>query len=445
MGCYSSSQKNAASIPTEIYAEKSVNDVNHIQKEERSGMIKLVKTDLLLQNVQNVEKCSNELLEEYWKSIGSIFSILDESAFAWHSFDDLANIEYDVLTYTWDSTWNELIVALKSDRVSLSPYFWIDIFCLDQNSPNKMATIERTSDIYGNAKGYHFMGFRCLSRGWCICELATVKVNPTFHSKFGKSMSALQEAYVTEQASKHGQLALNPPKYNDCHFTYESDRTLVAGLILGKFPSLEAFDQHVKLSLQNDPNWKTVTKEFFQEHTVDHSKLPAGFYGDGTPQRKEISLQRVVAEGMGSAEASGKFHLNESPANLFDGQKWTKFYSQKDSTHQLWQQGELTNTLHWLVFYPLTPLSCSEYTFTSGNDCSFRDPKEWTMEIKLENSENWELVDHQKNCTFSSRHQNKRFVLNNAFSDSIAVRFRILQCFDDSNKSCWQLSQISFK
>ena len=48
-----------------------------------------------------------------------------------------------------------------------------------------------------------------------------------------------------------------------------------------------------------------------------------------------------------ASSASGSFHLNESPANLFDGSKYTKFYSMKDSTHDLWKRQHLSDTRYY--------------------------------------------------------------------------------------------------
>ena len=51
-------------------------------------------------------------------------------------------------------------------------WFWIDIFCLDQQHPDKMETIKRSNEIYALAKYYFVIGLACFNRLWCTMELA---------------------------------------------------------------------------------------------------------------------------------------------------------------------------------------------------------------------------------------------------------------------------------
>ena len=96
------------------------------------------------------------------------------------TFDDLASVQYLVLSYTWnDSKWEELVGdcsdegshGLQAELPDMEEeFFWLDIFCLDQFCADKMESIKRSDEIYGWAHKYFGMGLAIFYRVWCLAE-----------------------------------------------------------------------------------------------------------------------------------------------------------------------------------------------------------------------------------------------------------------------------------
>ena len=98
------------------------------------------------------------------------------------TFEKLESFPYSVLSYTWnDSKWSELVgddeSGLKTVLPEMCQFFWLDIFCLDQFSADKMKTIVRSAEIYEWASEYYGMGLGIFDRVWCLAETCCTGAN----------------------------------------------------------------------------------------------------------------------------------------------------------------------------------------------------------------------------------------------------------------------------
>ena len=124
-------------------------------------------------------------------------------------------------------------------------WFWIDIFCLDQQHPDKMETIKRSNEIYALAKYYFVIGLACFNRLWCTMELAcklggqnganTDVVVTDFEGLLGRR----EEAYALSQLDKD-------PTFETCRYTSATDVPIVEEKILAKFEDIAAFNDTIK-------------------------------------------------------------------------------------------------------------------------------------------------------------------------------------------------------
>ena len=124
-------------------------------------------------------------------------------------------------------------------------WFWIDIFCLDQQHPDKMETIKRSNEIYALAKYYFVIGLACFNRLWCTMELAcklggqsgvnTDVVVTDFEGLLGRR----EEAYALSQLRKD-------PTFEACRYTSATDVPIVKEKILAKFEDIAAFNDTIK-------------------------------------------------------------------------------------------------------------------------------------------------------------------------------------------------------
>ena len=124
-------------------------------------------------------------------------------------------------------------------------WFWIDIFCLDQQHPDKMETIKRSNEIYALAKYYFVIGLACFNRLWCTMELAcklggqnganTDVVVTDFEGLLGRR----EDAYAMSQLNKD-------PTFETCRYTSATDVPIVKEKILAKFEDIAAFNDTIK-------------------------------------------------------------------------------------------------------------------------------------------------------------------------------------------------------
>ncbi len=68
------------------------------------------------------------------------------------------------------------------------------------------------------------------------------------------------------------------------------------------------------------------------------------------------------------------------------------------------------NPSGWFELKFASPVSVGAYTFTSGNDASGRDPKNWTLQGSNDGT-TWTVLDTRTNESFGARTQTRRFEL----------------------------------
>ena len=128
-----------------------------------------------------------------------------------------------------------------------------------------METILRSDEIYLNACSYHFVGFRCLSRGWCMSEFASVNksISPVFHYEFESDrMKELQSSFVDTQTSRQQSIMIKALAYTDSEFFNEDDRATVETIIRKKFRDLADFNKHTLMLLNGTKAWKDISMKF---------------------------------------------------------------------------------------------------------------------------------------------------------------------------------------
>lgn len=112
----------------------------------------------------------------------------------------------------------------------------------------------------------------------------------------------------------------------------------------------------------------------------------------------EFSVSRDNGGGPDAGEGSKK---------LIDGNYNSKFLTNWDVNNLLWFQVMYTE-----------PTLAGAYTFTSGNDASERDPKDWNLQGSMDGKE-WTTLDTRTGETFSERFQTKRY----EFASSVPYRY----------------------
>ena len=167
-----------------------------------------------------------------------------------------------------DSKWSELVGHSSSwwrddDRWGLkgkllqklpdmsSRFFWLDIFCLDQFSADKMKTIVRIAEIYEWASEYYGMGLVIFDRLWCLAETGCTGQNARRRKKmimvteFTGCLARREKAYrllITDFRS---------PTFESSRCSVASDREIVKTRILTSgfryrgFNSLKGFDNFI--------------------------------------------------------------------------------------------------------------------------------------------------------------------------------------------------------
>ena len=188
----------------------------------------------------------------------SICDLLPKDAFVDVRFEDLVAgraEKYGVLTYPWsDMSWRDILLKLAdSEKGSKLELFWIDIFCVNQAlvPEEKMRTIKQTVTIYSNASEHHILGYRTLRRGWCLCELSARKEENesvremfsaargiTVHTGFKSESTQTQEERTIEEFG----IEEYAPAFDTCEFSKETDRPLVARLIIERWVKMGDFN-----------------------------------------------------------------------------------------------------------------------------------------------------------------------------------------------------------
>jgi hypothetical protein len=166
---------------------------------------------------------------------------------------------HTVLTYTWNDSpvreqYGPLNKKMESQVIPIdmsAQWFWIDIFCLDQQHPDKMETIKRSNEIYALSKYYFVIGLACFNRLWCTRELACKLggrngVNAEVVASrclgafdFEGFLGRRERAYALSQLRKD-------PTFETCRYTSATDVPLVKEKILVKFEDIAAFNDTIK-------------------------------------------------------------------------------------------------------------------------------------------------------------------------------------------------------
>ena len=196
--------------------------------------------------------------EKSQKQIMVELGMFQDADFKIATFGDLKkDKKHSVITYTWNDSpareqYGPLNKKMKAQGIDMSAqWFWIDIFCLDQQHPDKMETIKRSNEIYALAKYYFVIGLACFNRLWCTMELACKLggrngVNAEVVASrclgafdFEGFLGRRERAYALSQLRKD-------PTFETCRYTSATDVPLVKEKILVKFEDIAAFNDTIK-------------------------------------------------------------------------------------------------------------------------------------------------------------------------------------------------------
>lgn len=162
--------------------------------------------------------------------------------------------------------------------------------------------------------------------------------------------------------------------------------------------------------------------------TVQFTGQAAGGNGDRTPYDTTDDQRGIVA-------AQGNNPPNETCVNGFDdttATKWLDFASADPSTRSSWIQYQYAGGLQCIV---------SEYTVSSANDHSDRDPANWRLLASSDGGSTWVTLDVQTNQVFASRFQTLAYTITNTTAYNI-YRFQIDSVADPSTANSVQLSEL---
>jgi len=183
---------------------------------------------------------SEKVLEDFWCQEGSIFSLIPKKMFKPRRWRDLPGMDYGVVSYQWKMNLGHLAKFALGLDASPNPiktqYIWFDVCCLNQLDGGRMATIQRSDEIYYHAKEYHLMEVGSLSRGWVLFELSSVPKTLLPITHFTTS-----DANMLNMAKE----TLKRTGFDKCKFTKETDRSLVRKKILEKYGDMQAFNSKI--------------------------------------------------------------------------------------------------------------------------------------------------------------------------------------------------------
>ncbi len=119
--------------------------------------------------------------------------------------------------------------------------------------------------------------------------------------------------------------------------------------------------------------------------------------------RADLGLEHNIRGHITAITASGENAPYEGKAQLFDGDKGTKWLT--------------FATTGWVAAQLDTPLTVANYAVTSGNDEPTRDPADWQLQGS-NNGTDWTTVDSQTSQSFAQRGQTIEYTVANpqAFS-----------------------------
>ncbi|MFK7826049.1 MAG: AAA family ATPase [Oligoflexales bacterium] len=133
-------------------------------------------------------------------------------------------------------------------------------------------------------------------------------------------------------------------------------------------------------------------------------------------------------------DARGENIPNEGVKQLFEEHLRTKWLDFSNS-----QSRKSYASIHFE-----SPKKVSAYELTSANDCSERDPRDWTLWGKSKENVQWHAIDVQKNIRFENRHQSLRFLLADESEDFTDIKLEIHSVNNISTANSVQLSRLRF-
>ena len=147
----------------------------------------------------------------------------------------------------------------------------------------------------------------------------------------------------------------------------------------------------------------------FQDYTL-RVKTPNGSIAEISRLLTDLGIVRDVTDQVGlftvSRDNDGGQFAGEGSLKLIDNDTGTKFL-------QFNYSGDL-----WWQFEYFEPIILGAYTFTSANDASGRDPKNWKLEGSMDGTD-WSLLDERTDQVFEERFLTKTYI----FENTTAYRF----------------------
>lgn len=170
--------------------------------------------------------------------------------------------------------------------------------------------------------------------------------------------------------------------------------------------------------------------------TEGSSPLVVQFSGQANGGRNGQPAYDSTDDQLGTITAQGQNNGGgELASNAFDNNsttKWLDFANSYPATRFSWIQYQYANGLS----YPV-----SQYTITSANDHSERDPANWRLLGRQSATDLWTTLDFQTNQVFTARYQKRGFSLANAVAYKI-YRLQIDSVASPATAAAVQLSEI---
>jgi len=153
------------------------------------------------------------------------------------------------------------------------------------------------------------------------------------------------------------------------------------------------------------------------------SALRTAYFAIDTITRLSVDITKLGTMSV-SDENGGGIGADEGSPKLVDGDLTTKYLN--DYVETMWIQWEFA-----------APLAVGAYTFTSGNDASDRDPKNWDISGSNDGT-TWTVVDSRTDYFFASRTQTVRFETN----APAAYKYYRINITANNGSSLFQLTEL---
>lgn len=172
--------------------------------------------------------------------------------------------------------------------------------------------------------------------------------------------------------------------------------------------------------------WSTSfeSADGFRTSTID-DKGYSNVYVSTTSQLKGELSGRVDLTSLSGSAAGNNV---EVMSNLFDGDSGTKYLTAVKPSEIIFK---LRDGAREVV---------KSYGITSANDASGRDPKNWVLQGRNSDSEQWTQLDSQSNQTFGLRYQRKNYDLS---SNNTAYNQYRLYISENNGEALTQLADLT--